>query len=120
MRLGLVFLAAALAAISGFWSWLGAPVAMPPSPLATGGKLYCVSYAPFRGAQNPFDPAIVVSAEQIEDDLARLSRVTDCVRTYAIDNGLDQIAPLAAKYGLKVMQGLWLSSHAEKNEQQIA
>jgi glucan 1,3-beta-glucosidase len=121
MRLGLVFLAAALAAIGGFWAWLGAPVAMPPSPLASGsGKLFCISYAPFRGTQNPLDPTTHVSARQIEDDLAKLSQITDCVRTYSIDNGLDQIAPLAGKYGLKVMQGLWLSSHPEKNAQQIA
>jgi len=57
MRLGLACLAAALAVIVGAWAWLGEPVVMPHSPLAPGEKLYCVSYAPFRGWQNPFDPA---------------------------------------------------------------
>ncbi|HEY2244727.1 MAG TPA: beta-(1-6) glucans synthase, partial [Xanthobacteraceae bacterium] len=35
------------------WWWLGAPLRLPPSPLATGGKLSCVSYAPFRRDQDP-------------------------------------------------------------------
>ena len=41
--------------------------------------------------------------------------MTDCVRTYSTDYGLDQIAGIAARHGLKVMQGLWLSSHPDKN-----
>ena len=56
---------------------------------------------------------------QIEDDLTRLAKITDCVRTYSVDYGLDQIAGIAARHGLKVMQGLWLSSHAERNRFQI-
>jgi len=53
-------------------------------------------------------PATRISTAQIEDDLARLANVAGCVRTYSIDHGLDQIAGLAAKHGLKVIQGLWL------------
>src|SRR6185437_1625070 len=60
-----------------------------------------------------------ISAAQIEDDLSRLAKITGCVRTYSTDYGLDQIAPIAARHGLKVIQGLWLSSHADKNHEQI-
>ncbi len=45
--------------------------------------------------------------------------MTDCVRTYSTDYGLDQIAGIAARHGLKVIQGLWLSSHPDKNRDQI-
>jgi glucan 1,3-beta-glucosidase len=107
------------ALIGGAWSWLGAPVAMPPSPFAPGEKLYCVSYAPFRGDQNPLSAATKVSAEQIDEDLSRLAKITDCVRSYSIEHGLDQIPEIAARHGLKVMQGIWLSSHPEKNKVQI-
>jgi exo-beta-1,3-glucanase (GH17 family) len=92
---------------------------MPQSPLAAGEKLYCLSYAPFRGLQTPLDPATHISAAQIEDDLSRLAKLTDCVRTYSNDYGLDQIPGIAANHGLKVLQGLWLSSHPEKNREQI-
>ena len=59
-------------------------------------------------------------AEQIAQDLAQLAKITDCVRTYSIENGLDQVPALAAKVGLKVIQGIWLSSNRIKNLSQIS
>jgi exo-beta-1,3-glucanase (GH17 family) len=111
--------ACAIAVIAAAWWWMGRPVTMPPSPLTTGEKLHCVSYAPFRGTQSPLTPPIQISAEQIDDDLARLAKVTDCVRTYAVEFGLDQIAGIAKRHGLKVLQGIWLSGNAEKNKGEI-
>jgi exo-beta-1,3-glucanase (GH17 family) len=119
MRLGLACLAVSALVIAAAWAWLGIPLPVPPSPLAAGEKLYCLSYAPFRGAQTPLDPTTRISAAQIEEDLTRLARQTGCVRTYSVDYGLDQIAGIAARLGLKVMQGLWLSSHPERNVEQI-
>ena len=119
MRLGLACLALSAVVIAGTWAWLGTPVPMPQSPLQAGEKLYCLSYAPFRGSQTPLDLATHISAAQIEDDLSQLAKITDCVRTYSVDFGLDQIAGIAARHGLQVIQGLWLSSHAERNRFQI-
>src|SRR5271169_69474 len=104
------------------WWWLGRPVQLPPSPLAlvSGGKLYCVSYAPFRGSQDPLVPGTMVSATQIDEDLTILSRYTDCIRTYSNANGLDQIPAIAQRHGLKMLMGLWLAKVAEFNRQQIA
>jgi glucan 1,3-beta-glucosidase len=119
MRHALTCLVLVAMAIAGVWVWLGSPVLMPYPQVGPAAKLYCVSYTPFRGLQTPLDPATMISAAQIDDDLARLSEITDCIRTYSVDFGLDQIAGIAAKYGLKVMQGLWLSSHPAKNNYQI-
>jgi len=119
MRHALTCLAFVTMAIAGAWFWLGSPVLMPYPQVGTAEKLYCVSYTPFRGLQTPLDPATMIPPAQIDDDLARLKEITDCVRTYSVDFGLDQIAGIAAKYGLKVMQGLWLSSHPAKNNYQI-
>ncbi|MEP7030034.1 MAG: beta-(1-6) glucans synthase [Pseudolabrys sp.] len=119
MRLGTCCLALAALVIIAVWAFLGQPVSMPRSPLAAGDKLYCLSYAPFRGSQTPLDPSTQISAAQIEADLSQLAKLTDCVRTYSTDYGLDQIPGIAARHGLKVMQGLWLSSHADKNRIQI-
>ncbi|HZC56969.1 MAG TPA: beta-(1-6) glucans synthase [Xanthobacteraceae bacterium] len=109
-------------AIGMAWWWLGRPVQLPPSPLAlvSGGKLYCVSYAPFRGSQDPLVPGTMVSATQIDEDLTILSRYTDCIRTYSNANGLDQIPAIAQRHGLKMLMGLWLANSAEFNRQQIA
>jgi glucan 1,3-beta-glucosidase len=65
------------------------------------------------------DVDLHVDAAQIEEDLARLAPLTDCVRTYSVDRGLDQIAGIAQRHGLKVLQGLWLGSDAAKNRYQI-
>ena len=119
MRLGLACLAISAAIIVGFWAWLGRPVAMPQALLKPGEKLYCLSYSPFRGGQTPLDARAQVSAAQIEDDLTRLALLTDCVRTYSVEFGQDQIAGIAARHGLKVMQGIWLSSHPERNKVQL-
>jgi glucan 1,3-beta-glucosidase len=119
MRLGLAGLALSMLAIAAFWAWLGIPEAIHQVPLKAGQKLYCVSYAPFHGRQTPLEPSTRVSAAQIDRDLAQLAQLTDCVRTYSTDFGLDQIAGIAARHGLKVIQGLWLSGHADYNQTQI-
>jgi glucan 1,3-beta-glucosidase len=41
------------------------------------------------------------------------------VRTYATDNGLDQVPAIAQRLGIKVLQGLWLGSDRAKNRIQI-
>jgi exo-beta-1,3-glucanase (GH17 family) len=106
-------------AIAFAWWWLGARVPLSSSPLAAGGKLYCVSYAPFRDGQDPLVETTHVDARQIDEDLTLLSRYTDCIRTYSIENGLDQIPAIAQRHGMKVLQGLWLSSKPERNRQQV-
>ncbi len=92
---------------------------MPRSPLAPGEKLACVSYAPFRGSQTPLDRELEIPAQQIEADLAQLAEVTSCIRTYSNSQGLDRIAEIARKYGLSVLQGIWLSRDAERNRLEI-
>src|SRR5262245_25913655 len=120
MRLPLSLFVLVVAAIVGTWRWLGAPVRMPPSPLAATEKLYCVSYTPFRGAQSPLDPGTQIDPRQIEDDMARLSRLTECVRTYSTRNGLDRVAEIAERYGVKVIQGIWLGGERTAQERDIA
>ena len=111
--------AATAIAIGFAWWWLGVPIALPPSPLAAGGKLSCVSYAPFRGDQDPLVETTHVDAGQIDEDLTLVSRYTGCIRTYSTENGLDQVPAIAERHGLKVMQGLWLSNKAERNRWQV-
>ncbi len=111
--------ALAAAAIIGWWAWLGAAVQMPASPFSRGEKVHCISYAPFRGDQSPFGPDIPIDPEQIAADLAQLKDITGCVRTYSIDHGLDRIAEIAKRNGMRVLQGLWLSSFPELNRKQI-
>jgi glucan 1,3-beta-glucosidase len=116
--LAAVFAAVAVTIVLA-WGWLGSSVAMPASPFSRGEKIPCISYAPFRGSQNPFGADVPIDPGQIEQDLAQLKSITDCVRTYSVDHGLDRIAPIARRYEMRLLQGLWLSSFPELNRKQI-
>ncbi|MGY3608005.1 MULTISPECIES: glycoside hydrolase family 17 protein [unclassified Bradyrhizobium] len=120
LRTPLALLLISLGLIAAVWWWLATPITLARAPIDPNAKLQCVSYAPFRDTQTPLIPTTHIPAEQIAQDLADLAKVTECVRTYSIENGLDQVPGIAAKVGLKVIQGIWLGSDRIKNQTQIA
>jgi glucan 1,3-beta-glucosidase len=120
LRTPLALLAISLGAIAAVWWWLAIPVNLARAPIDPNAKLQCISYAPFRDYQTSLSPATQVSREQIAEDLAQLAKITDCIRTYATDLGLDQIPELAAKVRVKVIQGIWLGRDRQKNSTQIS
>src|SRR6476620_12765937 len=120
LRTPLALLLSSLCMIAGLWWWLATPIRLARAPIDPNAKLQCVSYAPFRDHQTSLSPATQVSREQIAEDLAQLAKISDCIRTYAIDLGLDQIPELAAGVGLTVIQGIWLGGDRQKNLTQIS
>src|ERR1700719_4339895 len=120
LRTPLALLVISLTAIAATWWWLATPINLARAPIDPNAKLLCVSYAPFRHSQTPLQPTTHIEAGQIGQDLAELAKVSDCVRTYSIENGLDQVPGEAAKVGLKVIQGIWLGSNRLKNLTQIS
>ncbi len=119
MLRSLLLFALVAAAIGAFWYGMGRPIPMPPSPLAEGRKLNCVSYAPFHGEQGPFTPALDVSDAEIEADLERLSPLTSCVRSYSAAKVQGKITKLAGRHNLKVLQGIWLGRNRAENRREI-
>jgi exo-beta-1,3-glucanase (GH17 family) len=120
LRTPLALLLISLGAIAGVWWWLSTPITLVRAPIDPNAKLLCVSYAPFRGAQTPLSPTTHIEREQIAEDLAQLAKISDCVRTYSIESGLDQVPEVASEVGLKVIQGIWLGSNRAKNLAQIS
>jgi exo-beta-1,3-glucanase (GH17 family) len=102
------------------WWWLATPITLARAPIDPNAKLLCVSYAPFRDTQTPLVLTTHIAPDQIALDMAQLARISDCVRTYSIENGLDLVPAQAAKVGLKVMLGIWLGSDRLKNLTQIS
>ena len=94
---------------------MASPVTLAHAPIDPAAKLHCVAYAPFRGQQSPRVPGLIISPQQIAEDLAELSKISKCVRTYSVDNGLDKVPELAAKAGLKVLLGVWIGRDRQKN-----
>ncbi len=104
-----------LGVIAAVWWWLATPVTLARAPIDPAAKLYCVSYAPFRDDQTPLNPDLIVSPEQIREDLTELAKISQCVRTYSVDNGLDKVPELASQVGLKVLLGVWIGNERGKN-----
>jgi len=101
--------------IVAVWYWLASPVLLDHALINPAKKLDCVSYAPFRSGQTPWNSDIVISPEQIAEDLSQLAGVSNCIRTYSVENGLDKVPQLASKVGLKVILGIWLGRDRAKN-----
>src|SRR6202140_3414320 len=120
LRTPLALLLISLGAIAAVWWWLATPITLARAPIDPNAKLLCVSYAPFREGQTPLVLTTHIAPEQIAQDLAQLAKISDCVRTYSLENGLDQVPALATKVGLKVILGIWLGSNRLKNLAQIS
>lgn len=103
----------------GGWALHGRPQAMPDVP---DGKLQCVSYAPYREGQSPFQKQLVIPPEQIDEDLRILSERFQCIRTYSVAQGMAVVPRVAARYGIKVMLGVWIGrdDNTGINEKEIA
>jgi exo-beta-1,3-glucanase (GH17 family) len=119
MAFACAVLAIAVATLLAPWVGRLWPAALP-GPVTATNPLPCLSYAPFRRAgHTPFDPALVVTPEMIEADLALLRPLTDCVRTYGLDHGLDAVPAVAARLGLRVALGAWIGRDPVANEAQV-
>lgn len=106
--------------LSGWVGWQTRPISLPDLHLAEGERLACVSYAPYhKPGQSPFDPAMWIPKAQIAADLEALSKITKCVRIYAVDQGLEYVPELAGNYGLKVLLGAWIGRDPINNRFQI-
>ena len=119
--LALLLTSTAMLLILAAWLWQQTrPLAMHDLHLAEGEKLRCVSYAPYhRPGQTPLVADTHIEREQIAADLAALAKVTDCVRLYSIDQGLDQVPELARPLGLKVLLGAWIGYEKAKNAREL-
>lgn len=110
------FVIATLVAWAVWWWWTR------PVPLVdlAAARVPCVSYAPYRDDQTPFDENTLIPPQQIEQDLRVLSAFTACVRTYATNQGLDAVPRLARAQGLSVLLGAWIGREPEKNARELA
>ena len=113
-------LALALGLVLAWWLARGLPVTLA-EPAAASRHLPCVSYSPFRRPGiNPFNHVAVVTPAQIEEDLRIVKTITNCVRTYGLGQGLDALPAIAARLGMRVKLGAWLTRDAAHNQRELA
>lgn len=101
LRTPLALLLISLIIVTAVWCWLATPVKLAHA-LIDSAKLDCVSYAPFRDHQSPWNSTIVISPEQIAEDLAELAKISRCVRIYSVENGLNRVPELASEVGRRL------------------
>lgn len=100
-----------------YWWEQGRPIPMTD---AADDTVQCMSYAPYRRGVTPLDKKTIISPSQIEADLAILSRRTDCVRIYSVDQGLSEVPRIARKFGMKTIVGIWIGRDLKQNEREMA
>ena len=113
--LNLVIFVAIAALFTGIWALYNRPVSAPEWPEQISG----FSFSPFRLDQNP-QKNTYPNDEQIRADLELLSKQTDNIRTYSVENTLADIPRLAEEFGLRVTLGIWIGTDLERNEREIA
>ncbi|MEX1109959.1 MAG: hypothetical protein WEC00_13695 [Dongiaceae bacterium] len=106
----------ALVLIAGYWAWLARPQALPDAP---ADRIACLSYAPFRGDETPFDPNLFADPARIEADVKALAAHTGCLRTYSVGQGLEAVVPVAAAQGIEILLGVWIGSDPAANRREI-
>ena len=55
-----------------------------------------------------------VTPEHISRDLEQLSHITNHIRTYTVDGGMDKVPEIARRYGMTVSLGIWISPDMER------
>ncbi|MDO7910803.1 glycosyltransferase [Pseudomonas monteilii] len=113
LNLVVVLLIAAL--FTGFWALINRPVSAPAWPEQISG----FSYSPFRLNESP-QRGQYPSEQELREDLAQLSTLTDSIRLYTVEGSQAQIPRLAEEMGLRVTLGIWISPDLERNEREIA
>ena len=111
----------ALLALIFAWFWhQNQAVQMPEAPLAKNEKIQCVSYSPYyKAGVTPLNINTKISPEQIDHDLAILSKQFACVRIYSVGQGLDHVPEAAKKLGMKVYLGAWIGWIKKLNEKEL-
>lgn len=114
-----VVIAAALLAVTAghvsFWSWRNAPVPVEAAP----GRIESVSYSPSGRDYDPNENPVVPTIE-LERDMSAISGFANGVRTYSSLGSQGEVPEIAARQGLDVTLGLWISDDKARNEREIA
>lgn len=110
-----IIIAATVAVVTfSFWAFINQPEQEPQWLNIVPG----FSFQPMRAEHDPLKK-IFPSEEEIEEDLKLLSEKCNAIRTYSTEATFIKIPALAAKHGLNVTLGAWISDDLERNRREI-
>lgn len=95
------------------WAWIHQPTNPPDWKGDIGG----FAFSAYQRDQSPLREEYP-TPEQIDSDLALLSRYTDRVRSYASLHS-DAIPESAARHGMQLTAGAWLDARTDNNQREL-
>ncbi len=104
----------AIVLLANFAVW--ALVNQSVSERAWGGVINGMSYSGYQAGNN----GARLSDDDINRDMAALKGQTASIRVYGVSDGLDRIVTAAARNGIDVNLGAWLSPDDAKNKEELA
>ena len=96
------------------WALYNRPETEPAWPERIQG----FAFAPFQAGQGPIWNKYP-DVEQIEADNALLENRTHAIRSYTVEQSLGEIPRLAARHGINVALGAWVSDNHDKTVESI-
>jgi len=79
------------------------------TPPSVAYRPYGIDYGPYVGSQNP-NYGAVVGEDQLIQQIGAIAPYTQGIRTFGCTNGLQDVAKIVKRFGLKVFVGMWISS----------
>jgi exo-beta-1,3-glucanase (GH17 family)/cellulose synthase/poly-beta-1,6-N-acetylglucosamine synthase-like glycosyltransferase len=110
----LPILVAVLVSNVGLWAWMN----QPADEVDFDGVVRGVSFSPYRADQDPLQERFPTAAD-IEEDIQILASRVGRIRTYSSVDGIEQVPPIAKKYGIKVTAGAWLDTRKDRNKKEL-
>ncbi|MBK7446244.1 MAG: glycosyl hydrolase [Ignavibacteria bacterium] len=87
-------------------------------PFTPSYKIYGLCFSPYKDGQNP-NNSVQITEAQIREMRDIVVPYTTWIRTFGMDNGLENIPRIAHENGLKVAAGAWISNDHAANQTQV-
>jgi YD repeat-containing protein len=77
-------------------------------------QLYGIDYSPYVGSQDP-NFGTLVSNHQVIQQIGAITPYVKSIRTFGCTHGLENVARIAKRFGLKVFVGVWIGTDPAAN-----
>jgi exo-beta-1,3-glucanase (GH17 family) len=81
-------------------------------------KLFGIDYSPYVDAQNP-NYGTIVGDDQLIQQIGAIAQYTYGIRTFGCTSGLEDVAMIAKRFGLKIYVGIWISNDSTASNTEL-
>jgi exo-beta-1,3-glucanase (GH17 family) len=81
-------------------------------------QVFGIDVSPYVGAQNPND-GTVIDDDQLIQQIGAITPYTTAIRSFGCTSGLEDVARIAKKFGLKVFVGIWIGTDPTANNTEL-